>query len=238
MCDATRSMLFIATGTGLTALLGCALYPFQPAATLTAAGLVTVGMARRDRRPRVLLGIERDKVLSDVAGTTPGKVTPSLGLLARIVGYVIVPLGGLIGSRLQDPGRHRIAQKLDQRAESLKTGGTIEELSLGDRRPAARVRGDGRQRAHRTAGQQHPDQGADVLYEDLGTGVSWKGKQLNLTAKVRCVQPQSAPLVNVAVWQTNPTGTMNGRINEQVSQVNGVFDENGFADINVLVTFD
>jgi hypothetical protein len=53
---------------------------------------------------RVLLGIERDKVLSDVAGTTPGKVTPSLGLLARIVGYVVVPLGGLIGSRLQDLG--------------------------------------------------------------------------------------------------------------------------------------
>jgi hypothetical protein len=103
MCDATRSMLFIATGTGLTALLACALYPFQPAATLTAAGLVSVGIVVIVAL-RVLLGIERDKVLSDVAGTTPGKVTPSLGLLARIVGYVVVPLGGLIGSRLQDPG--------------------------------------------------------------------------------------------------------------------------------------
>ena len=80
--------------------------------------------------------------------------------------------------------------------------------------------------------------GADVLYEDRGAGVSWKGKQLNLTAKVRCVEPRAAPLVNVVVWQTDPTGTMNGRINEQVSQVDGVFDENGFADINVLVTFD
>lgn len=103
MCDATRSMLFIATGTGLVALLGCALYPFQPAATLTGAGLVSVGLVVVTAL-RVLLGIEKDKVLSDVAGTTADKITPSLGLIARLVGYVIVPLGGLIGSRLQDPG--------------------------------------------------------------------------------------------------------------------------------------
>jgi hypothetical protein len=103
MCDATRSMLFIATGTGLIALLGCALYPFQPAATLTGAGLVSVGLVVVIAL-RVLLGIEKDKVLSDVAGTTADKITPSLGLFTRLVGYVIVPLGGLIGSRLQDPG--------------------------------------------------------------------------------------------------------------------------------------
>jgi hypothetical protein len=103
MCDATRTMLFIATGTGLAALLGCALYPFQPAATLTGAGLVSVGLVVIVAL-RVLLGIEKDQVLSDVAQTTPGKITPSLGLFARLLGYVIVPLGGLIGSRLQDQG--------------------------------------------------------------------------------------------------------------------------------------
>jgi hypothetical protein len=103
MCDATRTMLFIATGTGLVAMLACALYPFQPAASLTVAGLASVGLVVVVAL-RVLLGIERDKVLSDVAGTTPGAVTPSLGLFTRLVGYVVVPLGGLIGSRLQDPG--------------------------------------------------------------------------------------------------------------------------------------
>jgi hypothetical protein len=103
MCDATRTMLFIATGTGLAALLGCALYPFQPAATLTAAGLISVGLVILVAL-RVLLGIEKDPVLSEVAQTTPDKITPSLGLFARLVGYVIVPLGGLIGSRLQNQG--------------------------------------------------------------------------------------------------------------------------------------
>jgi hypothetical protein len=96
-------MLFVATGTGLAALLGCALYPFQPAASLAAAGLLSVGLVVVVAL-RVLLGIERDKVLSDVAGTTPGKVTPSLGLFTRLVGYVVVPLGGLIGARMQDSG--------------------------------------------------------------------------------------------------------------------------------------
>jgi hypothetical protein len=80
--------------------------------------------------------------------------------------------------------------------------------------------------------------GADVLYEALGAGGSWKGKQLNLTAKVRCVEPASAPLVNVTVWQTDPSGTVAGRINEQATQASGVFDEHGFADIDILVTFD
>jgi hypothetical protein len=103
MCDATRTMLFVATGTGLAALLGTVLYPFQPAATLTAAGLISVGLVVVVAL-RVLLGIEKDPVLSEVAKTTPGKITPSLGLVTRLVGYVVVPIGGLIGSRLQDPG--------------------------------------------------------------------------------------------------------------------------------------
>jgi len=103
MCDATRTMLFIATGTGLVALFGYALYPFQPAATLTGAGLVSVGIVVIVAL-RLLLGIERDPVLSHVAGTNAGEITPSLGLVARLVGYVVIPLGGLIGSRLGAPG--------------------------------------------------------------------------------------------------------------------------------------
>jgi hypothetical protein len=81
-------------------------------------------------------------------------------------------------------------------------------------------------------------QGADALYEDLGAGGVWKGRQLNLTAKVLRVQAGAAPKVNVKVWQTDPTGTLPGRINEQSSEVDGAFDANGFADIDVLVTFD
>jgi hypothetical protein len=57
-----------------------------------------------DPDERLLLGIERDPVLSHVAGTKAGAITPSLGLVARLVGYVVIPLGGLIGSRLGAPG--------------------------------------------------------------------------------------------------------------------------------------
>ena len=103
MCDATRTMLFIATGAGMAALFGYAIYPFQPAAALTTAGLVSVGLVALVAL-RVLLGFERDHVLSQLAKTAGGKVTPSLGLAARLVGYVVVPLGGLIGTRLQDQG--------------------------------------------------------------------------------------------------------------------------------------
>ena len=103
MCDATRRMLLIATVSGMAALFGYAIYPFQPAAALTMAGLISVGLVALVAL-RVLLGIERDHVLSQLAKTTGGAVTPSLGLIARVVGYVIVPLGGLVGSRLQNPG--------------------------------------------------------------------------------------------------------------------------------------
>ena len=103
MCDATRRMLLIATVSGMAALFGYAIYPFQPAAALTVAGLISDGMVALVAL-RVLLGIERDHVLSQLAKTPGGQITPSLGLVARLVGYVIVPLGGLVGSRLQDPG--------------------------------------------------------------------------------------------------------------------------------------
>jgi hypothetical protein len=99
MCDSTRTMLFIATGSGLVALLASALYPFQPAATLTGAALVTVGLVAVVAL-RLLLGIERDEVLSSAADTTPGKITPSLGLMTRLVGYVVVPVAGLVAARL------------------------------------------------------------------------------------------------------------------------------------------
>jgi len=103
MCDATRRMLLIATVSGTAALFGYAIYPFQPAAALTIAGLLSDGLVALVAL-RVLLGIERDHVLSQLAKTPGGEITPSLGLVTRLVGYVIVPLGGLVGSRLQDPG--------------------------------------------------------------------------------------------------------------------------------------
>jgi hypothetical protein len=81
-------------------------------------------------------------------------------------------------------------------------------------------------------------QGADVIFEDLGPGGPWQGRQLNLTATVRREQAAAPALVSVVVWQTDPTGAVPGRINEQASHVNGTFDTNGFAAIDVLVTFD
>jgi hypothetical protein len=81
-------------------------------------------------------------------------------------------------------------------------------------------------------------QGADVISEDLGLGGPWQGRQLLVTAKVRREQAAAPPSVSVVVWQTDPTGTVPGRINEQNDHVDGVFDANGFADIDVLVTFD
>jgi hypothetical protein len=102
MCDTSRKVLLVATVSGLVALLGGDLYPFQPAATLTAAGLVTVGLVALVAL-HVLLGIERDEILSSVAGTTPGAITPSTGLMTRLIGYVVVPISGLIASRLAHP---------------------------------------------------------------------------------------------------------------------------------------
>ncbi len=103
MCDSTRTMVLIATVSGLATLLATALYPFQPAATLTAAGLVSVGLVVAVAL-RVLLGIERDEVLSAIAKTEAGKITPTLGLTTRLAGYVLLPLAGLIGTRLQRAG--------------------------------------------------------------------------------------------------------------------------------------
>ena len=81
-------------------------------------------------------------------------------------------------------------------------------------------------------------QGADVIFEDLGLGGRWQGRQLNLTARVRREQAAAPPLVSVIVWQSDPTGIVPGRINEQAINVNGDFDANGFADLDVVVTFD
>lgn len=79
--------------------------------------------------------------------------------------------------------------------------------------------------------------GADVIFENLGLGGPWQGQQLNLTATVRRVEPAAGPLVSVVVWQTDPTGTVPGRINETKADIAGTFDANGLADLDVLVTF-
>jgi hypothetical protein len=49
---------------------------------------------------RIIVDIERNEVMSRIAKTTPGKLTPSVPLLMRLAGYVILPLGSLIGTRL------------------------------------------------------------------------------------------------------------------------------------------
>lgn len=99
MCDVTRTMLFIGASVVVAAVLAIAIYPFQPAgslawiATVAVAALIAVAL-------RVIVGIERDEVLSRIARTTPGRVTGSWALVVRLVGYVIVPLGSLIAAYL------------------------------------------------------------------------------------------------------------------------------------------
>jgi hypothetical protein len=59
-----------------------------------------------------------------------------------------------------------------------------------------------------------------------------------VTAAVRREQAAATALVTVVVWQTDPTGQQSGRINEKTADFEGVFDANGFAKIDALVTFD
>jgi hypothetical protein len=103
MCDATRTTLFIGSASAVAAVVATALYPFQPAGTLAWAARITIAIVVLVAM-RVIGGIERDEVLSHIAGTDPGKVTPSWSLAMRVIGYVIVPLATLTAAHLPDHG--------------------------------------------------------------------------------------------------------------------------------------
>jgi hypothetical protein len=60
---------------------------------------VVVGVALR-----ITFGLERDEVLSHIGKTDVGKITPSWGLVGRLLGYVGLPLLSLLASRLPDHG--------------------------------------------------------------------------------------------------------------------------------------
>jgi hypothetical protein len=49
--------------------------------------------------------LERDRVLSELSGTTPGRVTWDRGFLWRIIVYGVLPILGLLGA--QFPGSIR-----------------------------------------------------------------------------------------------------------------------------------
>jgi hypothetical protein len=116
MCDVTRTMLFIGASSVVAAVLGTAAYPFQPAgtlawaATLAVAAVIVVAV-------RLIVGIERDEVLSRLAGTKPGEITPSWSLAARLIGYVLVPLGSLLAAHL--PGHSMLPELFASAGKSL-----------------------------------------------------------------------------------------------------------------------
>jgi hypothetical protein len=116
MCDVTRTMLFIGASSVVAAVLGTAAYPFQPAGTLAWASTLAVAVVIVVA-VRIIVGIERDEVLSRLAGTKPGEITPSWSLAARLVGYVVVPLGSLLAAHL--PGHSALPDLLASVSKSL-----------------------------------------------------------------------------------------------------------------------
>ena len=103
MCDATRATLFVGSAAAVAAVLATSAYPFQPAGTLAWAARISIIIVVLVA-VRVIAGIERDQILSWIAKTDPGKVTPSWSLAVRFAGYVLLPLGSLIAAHLPDHG--------------------------------------------------------------------------------------------------------------------------------------
>jgi peptidoglycan/LPS O-acetylase OafA/YrhL len=104
MCDATRTTLFVGSVAAVAAVLATAAYPFQPVEALRWAARISILIAVVVGL-RVISGIERDEILSRIAGTDPGKLTPSWSLAFRLVGYVLVPLATLAATHLPDQGQ-------------------------------------------------------------------------------------------------------------------------------------
>jgi hypothetical protein len=75
------------------------------------------------------------------------------------------------------------------------------------------------------------------LYESL-PATQWIGQVLTLTGTaIRNAAGGPAPIVHLAIWQSDPTGNIPGRFNEQTFDPGAVFGANGTAPINVTITF-
>jgi hypothetical protein len=111
MCDVTSTMLFIGASSVVAAVLATAAYPFQPAGTLAWAATLAVATVVAVSF-RLIVGVERDEVLSRLGGTVPGRVTLSWSLATRLIGYVLIPLGSLLAAHLPNhaPLRDLIAK--------------------------------------------------------------------------------------------------------------------------------
>jgi hypothetical protein len=76
-----------------------------------------------------------------------------------------------------------------------------------------------------------------LLYENL-VAANWIGQVLDLTASVlRNPAGGPAPIVHVAIWQSDPSGNIPGRFNEQTFDAGGVFGANGIAPIDIGIAF-
>jgi hypothetical protein len=103
MCDILRTTLFVGATAAVAAVLAMTVYPFQSAGTLAWAAPITIVVVVLVAL-RVIAGIERDEILSLMARTEPGKLTFSWALVARFLGYVVVPLASLAAAYLPDHG--------------------------------------------------------------------------------------------------------------------------------------
>jgi hypothetical protein len=97
MCDIARSTLSVSATTAVAAVLAMMVYPFQPRGTLTWLAPITIALVVVASL-KVIAGISRNELLSRIAGTRAGRVTLSWALVARLIGYVGVPLASLAAS--------------------------------------------------------------------------------------------------------------------------------------------
>ncbi len=87
-----RNLLNALTIGALLLLLTVSLYPFQPQGLLLVCVVVLLS-AVAGVAVWVLVGINRDEVMSHLAGNTPNKFTPDVNFLREIVQYVVPVLG-------------------------------------------------------------------------------------------------------------------------------------------------
>jgi hypothetical protein len=104
MCDATRTALFVAATGAVTAVLATGAYPFQPARALGWSSVIVV-LTVVSVAVWLIVTFERDQVLSNLARTSAGEITPTWGLAARLAGYVLMPLATLLTSYLPNHAR-------------------------------------------------------------------------------------------------------------------------------------
>jgi len=98
MCRLLRGELSIASLGSIGVVVALTSYPFQPRGNLTLA-VAFVIMSIAAIAFWILLDMDRDEVLSAIAGSKPGEVSWDWGLVSRVLSFVVLPLLGLVASQ-------------------------------------------------------------------------------------------------------------------------------------------